>query len=340
MKILSNQSGSVIVFVTLMIVLLMIMVGMGLDTGQLVYTRNMGQSAVDSAALSAVSGLPSRDAAQVTARAAEFNSTNDYTGSSKNVIAGANVSYVKYDHASSSITNYNEPIATANGVRVALEGGTAMKTPAFLTPLMNLFGIGTSGVQNVNVSAVATIATRPAIPIALWSNVCPATNGTVAQNVEIKFQHPSKTGDGENACWTTFLDCSSGASDIKALFQVAQNCSGSPIDGRIAINTPICQNRGQVNSVLFEAESFFTSFPEYPERWWLIPVIGGGGNCDPTNPSNITNWAKIKPKGFVTKGDPKFIKADVVCGPNLINEDLESGLCFHHRLVREPGKGY
>ena len=80
-----------------------------------------------------------------TARAAEFNSTNDYTGSSKNVIGGANVSYVKYDYASNSITNYNEPIATANGVRVALEGGTTMKTPVFLTPLMNLFGSATAG---------------------------------------------------------------------------------------------------------------------------------------------------------------------------------------------------
>ena len=30
-----NEQGSVIVFVTLMIVLLLIMVGMGLDTGQL-----------------------------------------------------------------------------------------------------------------------------------------------------------------------------------------------------------------------------------------------------------------------------------------------------------------
>ena len=60
MKHLENQRGAVLIFVTLMIVLLLIMVGLGLDTGSLTYSRNQGQAAVDAAALSAVSGLPSR----------------------------------------------------------------------------------------------------------------------------------------------------------------------------------------------------------------------------------------------------------------------------------------
>lgn len=342
MQTVKNERGSVIVFVTLMIVLLLIMVGLGLDTGQLTYVRNQGQAAVDSAALAAVSGLPSRSATEVQNRAAAFNSTNNYVESPTNSIGSSNISYVKYDFTTNTITNYNENINTANGVRVALEQatGSGITTPVFLTPLLNLLGIATAGTKDVNVSAVSVITTKPAVPIALWSNVCPATNGTVATNVDVKFQHPTKTGDGENSCWSTFLDCSSGASDIKALFQVAASCSGTPINGEIAIDTPICQNRGQVNSVLFEAESFFTNAPDYPNRWWLVPVIGGGGNCDPNNPTKIVNWAKIKPKGFETTGDPKYIKADIVCGPNLINEDLDSSLCFAHRLVREPTKGY
>ena len=43
MKTLKNEQGTVIVFVTLMIVLLLVMVGLGLDTGQLTYVRNQGQ---------------------------------------------------------------------------------------------------------------------------------------------------------------------------------------------------------------------------------------------------------------------------------------------------------
>jgi Flp pilus assembly protein TadG len=332
----NNQRGSVIVIVTLMIVILMVMVGLGLDTGQLTYTRNMGQGAVDAAALSAVSGLPSRDAAQVIARATAFNSTNDYTGSSKNLIGEANVSYVKYDYTSNTITNYNEPIGTANGVRVALEGGTAMKTPAFLTPLMNLFGVPTAGAQNINVSAVSTIVSKPAIPLALWSAICPQ-NGVTYFDKTIQMQHPDPQDGVENACWTTFLDCSSGAADIKAGFQVANTCSGNAINGQIQIGTPICQNKGQVDSVLGTAEQFFMH--DHPNRWWLVPVIGGDGNCSAQNPTTIVNWAKIYPKEIVKTGNPKYIRADVMCGPNLIYEDLESGLCFTHRLVREPAKG-
>jgi len=52
-----NDSGSVLVFITLMIVILMVMVGMGMDTGFLVLSRSMGQRAVDMAALAGAAGL-------------------------------------------------------------------------------------------------------------------------------------------------------------------------------------------------------------------------------------------------------------------------------------------
>ena len=335
MRSLKNESGSVLVFITLMIVLLMIMVGMGLDTGHLGYSRATGQAAVDAAALSAVSALPSRVAAEVESRAIVFNSINNYTGSSGNSIKAANLSYIQYDFTTNQITNYNAPIATANGVRVALEqaSNSAIATPAFLTPLFNLFGAAASASNNVNVSAVSVITSKPAIPIALWSNIC-ALNG-VEYTVQIKMQHPDQNAGGENSCWTTFLDCSSGAPDIKAGFQTAGTCSGGAINGQLGIGTPICQNRGQVNSVLHEAEKFFT---DNPNRWWVIPVLEGGGNCDPQNPTPIKNFAKIYPIAFETTGDPKYIEAKVICGPELINE-LESSLCHSHRLVREPAKG-
>jgi hypothetical protein len=86
------------------------------------------------------------------------------------------------------------------------------------------------------------------------------------------------------------------------------------------------------------AQQFFMI--DHPNRWWLVPVISGGGNCAAQDPTAIVNWAKIYPKEIVKTGNPKYIKADVVCGPNLIYEDLDSSLCFHHKLVREPGKGY
>lgn len=335
MSSVNNDKGSVLVFMTLMIVLLMIMVGMGLDTGQLTYSRATGQAAVDAAALSAVSALPGRVDADVKYRAAAFASNNNYVDSTNNPIEGKNVSYVKYDFDTNQITNYSEPITTANGVRVALEAGNAIKTPAFLTPLFKLFGASAPGANNVNVSAVSVITSRPSIPIALWSGMCPA-NG-VEYNVQIRMQHPDQKADGnENSCWTTFFDCSSGAPDIKAGFTTAGSCSGSALFGNLALGSMICQNKGQVNSVLQEAKDFFAA---HPNRWWVVPVLSGGGNCDPDNPTGVVNFAKIYPTDVVTTGNPKYIQAKVECGPELIN-DPELSLCFSHRLVREPGKGY
>jgi len=339
MSSITNDKGSVLVFMTLMIVLLMIMVGMGLDTGQLTYSRATGQAAVDAAALSAVSALPSRIDLDVKTRAAAFDANNNYVNSPNNPIGSANVSYIQYDFTTNQITNYAAPIATANGVRVALEQATnsAIATPAFLTPLFNLFGGSAPGANSVNVSAVSVITSKPSIPIALWSNQC-AQNG-VEYNVQIQMQHPSNDNQdpaGENACWTTFFDCSSGAPDIKAGFTTAGTCSGAALRGDIALGSMICQNRGQVNSVLQEAKDFFAA---NPNRWWVVPVLSGGGNCDPDNPTGIVNFAKIWPTKVVTTGNPKYIEAKVVCDPALIN-DLEVSLCFSNRLVREPAKGY
>ena len=333
MKLLGNQRGSVLVFITLMVVLLMIMVGMGLDTGQLVYSRSVGQGAVDAAALSAVSGLPTRIDAIVKERAAFATGTtaNNYTGSSGNPIGDANVSYVKYDFTTNTITNYSEPIATANGVRVSLEGGSAMINPSFLTPLFNLFGGTAPETNNVSVSAVSVATARPSLPIALWSSHCTGTG----IDVLIQMQHPDQKEDGnENACWTTYFDCSSGAPDIKEGFQVAGSCSGHGI-GQVSIDSMICQNKGQVNTVMKTAEEFFA---DHPNRWWVVPVIGGAKNCDTKNPTKVTNWAKIFPKEVVRTGNPKYIKADVVCGPDVIAE-AENSLCHSNRLVREPAKG-
>ena len=283
---------------------------------------------------SGVSGLTVSDA-EVKARAASFTSKNDYVGSPNNTIGAANVSYVQYDFTNNTITNYSVPFASANGVRVALESSSAVQTPMFLTPLMNLLGIPTSGTQSVSVSAVSVITSKPSIPIALWSSAC---NGiTTVPNVHIKQQHPSKNDGDENSCWTTYLDKSSGSPDVKALFQVSSTCSGAAVDGAIDIGTPIYQNKGQQNADYGVASQFFMT--DYPNRCWLIPVIDGSGNCDAKNPAPIKDWAKICPTAVSKNGSHSYIQANVTCNQN-IHDSHDTSLCFSHRLVREPSKGY
>jgi len=344
-NILTNDRGSVLVFITFMIVILMVMVGMGLDTGYMSYSRNTGQGAVDAAALAAVSGLPDakrlNSDAPVNNRAAAYTGANSYTGSNTNAIGSANVTYVHYDFATNTITDYNATRASANGVRVAMEtaNGHPVQSPAFLTPLLRLIGNSASSANNVNVSAVATIQARPAIPIALWQTQ--GGDGNPPQtNVKIEMQHPDQNDAGENACWTTFFDCSSGAPDIKGGFTTASTCSGAGIDGNLTLGSLICQNKGQVNTVLGAAQDFFLDNADNNGKWFIIPVLSGGGNCSPTNPTAVVDFAKIKVTAIDKTGNPKYIKADLQCGQSL--DSTESSLCFSHRLVREkePGRQY
>jgi Flp pilus assembly protein TadG len=333
MEKLKNERGSVLVFVTLMIVLLMIMVGMGMDTGVLTFTRATGQGAVDAAALSAVSALPSKNATDVENRAsAAFLTANNYTNSSGNPITKTNVSYVQYDFGTNQVTQYGVAIGVANGVRVALEGGSAMKTPAFLTPFLNLFGSSATASNNVSVSAVAVVNARPSIPIALWNAVCQGTSEV--KNVQIAQQNP--TSGLENSCWTTYLDKSSGGSDIEALFKASRTCDNIP-QGAVDIGIPIYENKGQVASVYDTAYDFFMKDSATAGKWWLIPVITGSGNCNAKDPSPIVDWAKILVTEVNKHGSHSYIKANIVCNQTL--ESASESLCFSHRLVREHAKG-
>ena len=263
---------------------------------------------------------------------AAFLSNNNYTGSSTNPIAKANVSYVTYDFNTNKVTQYGVAIGVANGVRVALEqpAGTAIQSPAFLTPLFNLFGASASGSNNVSVSAVSVVNARPSIPIALWSSVC--SGNSLVPNVKVAQQNQSD----ENSCWTTYLDKSSGGSDIKALFKASASCQGLP-QGPIDIGIPIYENKGQVASVYEEAENFFLKNAATKDRWWIIPVISGSGNCNAKDPSPIVDWAKIKVNFIDKGGSHSYIQGDIVCNQTL--ETSVDHVCFSHRLVREHAKG-
>jgi hypothetical protein len=78
---------------------------------------------------------------------------------------------------------------------------------------------------------------------------------------------------------------------------------------------------------------------EHKNTWWLVPVIKGGGNCDPEDPSKVVNWAAIFPTEVKATGNPKYVKAHIICDPSLPRTIIPGALCYANRLVREPAKG-
>ena len=325
MRSVRNEQGSVIVFVTLMIVVLLIMVGLGLDTGQLTYVRNQGQAAVDAAALAAVSGLR-QSPTQVQNRAAAFNTTNNYVESPTNQIGTSNISYVHYNFATNQIDDYSATFASANGVRVALEqatGNTGITTPVFLTPLLNLLGISTSGTQNVNVSSVAVISAIPTLPIVIYNTQC-----SESQPVKIRAtDDPMETG-----CWTTFFDSSTSKPDVVGLMQASGDCNGIPSGANL--HDSIHLNDGNQKPDYDAANDLFNL---YPGQCWIVPVVAAPSLSAKTNNCNqwqeILDFAEICPTTVVSTKNPKYISASVTCGKTL--DATSANVCFSHRLVRE-----
>lgn len=317
-----------IVWITLMITLLLAMVGMGLDTGQLVYSRSLGQHAVDAAALAAASGIPSGDLDKVQGRGISLNRTtsnpngNDFTNSDKRPLRTTDITVHVYDPSNHNLAP--SPIATANAARAAI----TMSNPLFLTPIINLLGASAPRTANVSVSAVAVSMATPTIPIAIFDTICNGTNPV--PNVELRRQPEPPTGP-ENSCWTTYLDGSPGADDVRDLFWVSERCAGG--SSGVQKGTPIRLAPGEQGSALGAAETLFETLQ--PGRCWIVPTIAKSSDCNQW--SEVTDWAKICPTDVQKTGNPKYIKATVTCGQNLLGNN--NNLCFSQKLVREPGAG-
>jgi Flp pilus assembly protein TadG len=357
-----------LVFITLMIVLLMVMVGMGLDTGYLAFSRSMGQRAVDMAALAAAAGLAEGDVAAIKSDIEQLNATNDYVKSSGNVIdgtvdpgsgVGKNVTLVNYDKKNGIVVAAPVPLSSANAVRVGLEApnhnpfransNSAINTPAFLTPLINLFGGGASaaGANDVNVSAMAVASAYPSLPIALggcdraWES---ETTSDINFN-QVSSGQASAIG-ANNSGWTTYFDPSTSTPDLITLVHKVKACQGS--SGVIPGVSNICLGNGQNSPVL---QAFGDLVDPSGNTCYLAPVI------DPTAVFNqcnnlVNQLALICIKAICAQGnnavDPgnlcpkkvtsQYLKAKVKSckiDPNKMGQ----GSCYSLRLVRERNVG-
>ena len=349
MRNLRNDSGSILVLATLLTVLLLVMVGLGLDTGWLTFGRSMGQRAVDMAALSGAAGLAQGSAAAVKNNIEIIRTTNDYVKESSNTIdgtvGGKNVMLVNYNRATGVITA--EPdIAKANGVRVALEttnpytnagSSSAINTPQFLMPLLNLLGFSTSTSSNVNVSAVAVYSTIPGIPLALGR----CTPGE--QNMF--FQTPSGGANPNNSAWTTYTVKETNTPDLIARIKSIINCQGG---GEATIGTPICLSNGQNTPVVQEFEQLADPFGN---KCYFTPVVADQNTFNGCSgeENKIKAWAEVCIKHVCAPPDSnknpncnkdigeKYIVADVKrCD---LTDSERVGQCFKHSLIREPNVG-
>lgn len=334
---LHNQSGTVLIFITLMVVLLLIMVGMGLDAGHLAFVRSQGQPAVDAAALAAASALPTGVLATVQDRAKSVSPGgsnpglgNNYLNSPNNAIGNNNITLVQYDPVSGNITTTGVTIANANGVRVALEKnnpyggtpGTAMKSPLFLTPLIKLLGINGSTTTDINVSATAAIKAIAGMPIAIDASRCGQSG-----NIDLEFNPHG------NAGWTTY-SLKANTPNIQALFEGLPSCNGSP-----AVELGFCTNlqNGTVGNLfnktipdLFKANG--------ASQCYLLPVVSDIKNHNFNQCAPITDWADFCPNSNLNLAvSGHTLNGTVTCGKSPYSSQASS--CYVPFLVRDKNSG-
>jgi Flp pilus assembly protein TadG len=340
MKHFRNQEGSVLVFVTLMIVLLLVMVGMGLDTGQLAYTRGTGQPAVDAAALAAASAIPTGNETEVRNRATLFNGANTFTGSATTAISTQNVTLMQYNSATQGLTKAAS-IATANAARVALESSnpydagatnTPIKSPLFLTPLFNLMGVSSQGTQNLSVSAVAVNSAVVGLPMAVEESRCSQSNP------QALLQSTSTTNGNafdDHSGYTTYWINNTSTTTIREFLNASDSCSGG-VPAISGINFCTQLNNGQITASYSDFNDLFVN---NPGKCYLIPVVPTGSTwsgCQ--NILEFGTWCPDATTPVVTSGNNKYLWGSLTCpsDPTQINPTLK---CYTQVLVRDKPSG-
>jgi hypothetical protein len=236
---------------------------------------------------------------------------------------------VKYDNSTGTFTTSGVNINNANGARVALEnsnpyGGTsgkAMRSPLFLTPLLNLFGQTTKTTTDVSVSAVAVNQALPGLPIVVVQGLCGKSDA------ELDFQSGGKSTGG----WETYQIINASTDEVRGLFEKLPYCAGQP-----AIDVGYCGNIANgVNATVFN-QHLKPMFAANPGGCYLIPVIPNGGNL--TQCQQIVDWASFCPapgnQAFPSQG---VLKGSVTCGQSVW--ESRDTKCYVQRLIRDKTSG-
>ncbi len=343
----NNERGAVLVFVTLIVVLVLILVGMGLDTGHLAYIRSQGQPAVDAAALSAASAIPTGNPAQVRGRAASFNAKNSYLNSPGNSIGDVNVTLINYNPTTGAITAATGVTSTAtgnaNGARVALENsnpyasnvGAAMQSPLFLMPLLNLFGQSAQTTADINVSATAVVRASPDLPIAIEEAQCAGANPRYLLQ---------SNSNQDTSGYTTFWINNASKTVISSLIKASLTCDKIPSVG-IGFCTEL--NNGQITPLHDEFEALFKS---RPTKCYMLPVVKDNqpwNQCSPIldfarfcpidDPNKSGGFGVGKSKSKDGKGFDRYLVGNISCYQNPYT--TQSSSCYMPTLVRDIKSG-
>jgi Flp pilus assembly protein TadG len=291
MKIINNNRGAALVFAALFLTFMFLFTGIAIDMGWITYVKNQGQAAVDAAALAGVSAIP--DETEVYSRVAAFNRKNTVIDSEQNHLDSSNVTFVTYD--GTEITNYDADLASANGVRVAMEAGSAIQTPFFFSVWRSFFDGTASRSADVNVSAIAVVPNRPSLPIALLG--CEAG----AQDFEFS-QAPDPT---DTSAFTSFTVQPANTNTLRDMVRYP-NTDIPPVEPN---KSSICLINGQVRPVLTEIEQKYSPSTSTPSCF-LVPVFDDK-EIKPNQCKVFQRFAKICITDVVDTGSPKYVQANV-----------------------------
>jgi len=316
----TNNKGIVLVFVALFLLLLMLVAGLVIDSGMLIYMRSRGQTRIDAIALATGVALMKKTASErqatATQLAEEFAVKNSLTPSDPN--PENTLLPVHYELETNTIADLAGDWSP--GIRGeqcnAIQVTTSFTAPAFFSGIRAFFGGTEESPANTQVSATSYLPCPGAVipngsqvlaPIALRSCRWNYPNDCIFNR---RFYQSISQGDAELT---------------KVFANIAAPHCGTPTTDMVKVgdtipihaSAPDCladlraRYQGCTQTRCEQGDAFCIA---------IVPVIGCGSN-------DVVGFAAICFTGFDTATTPQYVEGKLACGETA---DYSSGpgQCF------------
>jgi len=332
MKLLRNNRGIAIVYVTLFLMVLGILFfALGVDIGWMVYVKAQGQKATDASALSGASAIPNANSTNTQTRVNEMATAFNSQNAVMNAAAGITSTNVELCDGNA---NANPPNCGA-GVGASKAGGVKV-TRTYTAPLFFTRFINGATSTNLTVSSTAWLGgpTAPCpsgggatacLPVAVcdkeihWDPSAPG-GPTCDPSIITKF---SPTGVNNGAWWNKANAGQPSGAECKGMV------AGTVPIPQIVVGDPLDLNNGSVNSCLQDIQDKFLKAPNNcsaakcalppsdPQRLActaILPIVAcSAGSPINMNASPVLGFVAICIDDTVSKGGSKLLSGPLNC---------------------------
>jgi len=282
-----NERGFALVMVAISATTLFAFLAAAIDLGRLAFTANEVQAVADVAATAGATYLMAgQDTTTARSQVRAVVAQNRVAGAAASIPQDSDIQVGQYDPQTNTFTNGASPYSAVR----------ATPSATITNQFMGMFG------ASYNTSTVTKTATAgfsglgqaaPTLPLVIKDCRFPSLQSCFGDSSCLPRLTLQPDG-GQNSCWSSLTDSSSGNSSIEQYFQApclpknAKNkVTAPPV---ISVGQSINLNNGTIDGLVDDVSGCLSASP--PIDTFLVPIVACSSNCNQA--AAVTGFATVQ----------------------------------------------